>query len=250
MTEQIRKLRLDNVMTERGLAPTRSRARDLIKRGLVTVGGNIERRGGIEVAFDADIVIDEDWSGYVSRGALKLAAALDHFGFDCSDRMALDLGASTGGFTQTLLRRGARHVYAVDVGSEQLHSDLLADGRVSSLENTDARELSRALIAEPVGAIVADVSFISLTKVLPAVFALAAPDCWLAALVKPQFEAGREHVSRGGIVKDEAARLRALDGVADFIAAQPGWSVIGSLPSPITGQSGNIEYLLGACRAP
>jgi 23S rRNA (cytidine1920-2'-O)/16S rRNA (cytidine1409-2'-O)-methyltransferase len=237
-------------MTERGLAPTRSRARDLIKRGLVTVGGRVEIRGGTEVAFDAEIAIDEDWSGYVSRGALKLAAALDHFGLDCEGRTALDLGASTGGFTQTLLRGGARHVYAVDVGHGQLHADLLADGRVTSLENTDAREVGPALVPEPVGAIVADVSFVSLTKILPAALALAAPDCWLAALVKPQFEAGREHVARGGIVKDEAARLHALDSVADFIAAQPGWSVIGSLPSPITGQSGNIEYLLGARRAP
>jgi 23S rRNA (cytidine1920-2'-O)/16S rRNA (cytidine1409-2'-O)-methyltransferase len=237
-------------MTERGLAPTRSRARDLIKRGLVTVGGRVEMRGGTEVAFDAEIAIDEDWSGYVSRGALKLAAALDHFGLDCEGRTALDLGASTGGFTQMLLRRGARHVYAVDVGSAQLHEELRRDDRVTSHENTDARDLEPELIPELVGAIVADLSFISLKKVLPAALALAAPDCWLAALVKPQFEAGREHVSRGGIVKDEAARLQALESVADFIAAQPGWSVIGSLPSPITGQSGNAEYLLGARHAP
>ncbi len=243
-------MRLDNLMTERGLAPTRSRARDLIKRGLVTVGGRVEKRGGTEVAFEAEITIDEDWSGYVSRGALKLAAALDDFGFDCEGRTALDLGASTGGFTQTLLRRGARQVYAVDVGRAQLHADLIADSRVISLESTDARDLNPELVPEPVEAIVADLSFISLRKALPIALSLAAPDCWLAALVKPQFEAGREHVARGGIVKDEAARQRALGGVADFIAAQPGWTVTGTILSPITGQSGNVEYLLGARRAP
>ncbi len=244
------KKRLDVLMTERGLVPTRSRARDLIRRGRVTVAGKVEKRGGVEVAFDAEIVIGEDWSGYVSRGALKLAAALDHFGFDCSGRTAIDIGASTGGFTQTLLRRGARHVYAVDVGSAQLHEDLRKDARVVCLEKTDARDLSAELITQPVDAIVADVSFISLTKVLPAALALAAPDSWLVALVKPQFEAGREHVSRGGIVRDEAARRGALEAVADFVASRPGWSVTGSIVSPITGQSGNAEYLIGARHAP
>lgn len=237
-------------MAERGLATTRSRARDLIKRGLVTVGGKVERRGGIEVAFDTEIGINEDWSGYVSRGALKLAAALDHFGFDCKGRAALDLGASTGGFTQMLLRGGACHVYAVDVGRTQLHGDLLKVSRVTSLENTDARDLNAELVPEPVQAIAADVSFISLKKVLPPALALAAPHCWLAALVKPQFEAGREHVAKGGIVKDEVVRQQALAGVTEFIASQPGWTVIGTIPSPITGQSGNMEYLLGARYAP
>lgn len=243
-------MRLDTLMAERDLAPTRSRARDLIKRGLVSVGGKVEKRGGVEVAFDAEIAVDEDWSGYVSRGALKLAAALDHFGLDSAGRTALDLGASTGGFTQTLLRRGARQVYAVDVGRAQLHHDLLKDDRVASLENTDARDLTAELVPEPVQAMVADISFISLKKVLPPALVLAAADCWLVALVKPQFEAGREYVAKGGIVKDEAARLRALDDITDFIVAQPGWTVIGTIPSPITGQSGNMEYLLGARYAP
>ena len=250
MNSSARKLRLDVLITERGLAPTRSRARDLIKRGLVTVCGEVETRGGIELPIDTEIAIDEDWSGYVSRGALKLAAALDHFGFDCAGRVALDIGASTGGFTQTLLRRGARHVYAVDVGRGQLHPELLIDSRVTSIENTDARKLIRDLISEPIDAIVADVSFISLTKVLPAALALVAPDCWLTALVKPQFEAGRENVAKGGIVKDEATREAALKTVADFIDVQPGWRVLGAIPSPITGQSGNIEYLIGARYAP
>lgn len=244
------KLRLDNLIVERGLAPTRSRARDLIKRGLVTVGGKLEKRGGIELALDTEIAVDEDWSGYVSRGALKLSAALDHFGFLSEGRIALDLGASTGGFTQTLLIRGARHVYAVDVGRAQLHNDLIDEARVTSLENTDARDLHSGIVPEPVEAIAADVSFISLTKVLPAALALAAPGCWLVALVKPQFEAGREHVSKNGIVRDEAARQEALDGVVGFLTAQAGWEIAGSLISPITGQSGNTEYLLGARCAP
>ncbi len=250
MVEQIRKLRLDNLLTERGFAPTRSRARDLIKRGLVSVGGKPEKRGGIEVASNAEIAVDEDWSGYVSRGALKLAAALDQFGYECKNRTALDLGASTGGFTQTLLMRGVSHVYAVDVGSAQLHADLKADERVTSLENTDARALDYALVPAPIGAIVVDLSFISLKKALPAALSLAAPDCWLVALVKPQFEAGRDYLSKGGIVRDDAARQRALNGIAEFIADQPGWRVSGSMRSPIVGQSGNIEFLLGALHAP
>lgn len=245
MTAQT-KYRLDILLTRRGLAATRSRARDLIKRGLVTVGGRIEKRSGVELHADANLAVNEDWSDYVSRGALKLSPALDHFGFDCTGRVALDIGASTGGFTQTLLRNGARHVYAVDSGRGQLHASLLTDARVNNLENTDARHLTRALITDPPDAIVADVSFISLTKALPQALTLAAPGCWLVALVKPQFEAGRENVAKGGIVKDAAAREAALDAVANFLSAQPGWAVAGTLPSPITGQSGNTEYLIGA----
>jgi 23S rRNA (cytidine1920-2'-O)/16S rRNA (cytidine1409-2'-O)-methyltransferase len=244
------KLRLDILMTERGLVPTRSRARDLIKRGLVSVDGQVEMRGGTELPSNVRIEVNEVWSGYVSRGALKLAAALDQFSLDCSERVALDIGASTGGFTQALLRRGAQHVYAVDVGSGQLHELLVDDNRVTNLENTDARQLSRNLIADPVDAIVADVSFISLTKALPAALSLAAPGCWLAALVKPQFEVGRERVARGGIVRDNAAREAALAAIADFLSVQPGWEIIGTIPSPITGQSGNAEYLIGAHYAP
>lgn len=240
------KVRLDTLLTLRGLAPTRSRARDLVRRGLVLVGGRVERRPGVDLAANADISVAEDWSGYVSRGALKLAAALDHFGFDCQGRVALDVGASTGGFTQVLLRRGAARVYAADVGTGQLHPEIAADARVVDLQGTDARRLARALVPEPVTAIVADVSFISLLKALPAALALAAPAAWAVALVKPQFEAGREHVGKGGIVKSEAAREAALAGVVGFFEAQPGWHVAGTMPSPIEGQSGNREYLLGA----
>lgn len=236
-------------MTIKGLTPTRSRARDLIKRGKVLVGGTVEKRAGLSVPDSADISVAEDWSGYVSRGGLKLAAALDAFGFDPQGRVALDIGASTGGFTQMLLRRGARLVYAVDVGTGQLHPDIAVDPRVVNLEKTDARRLDRALIPEPPAAIAVDVSFISLVKAMPAALALAAPGAWAVALVKPQFEVGREGIGKGGIVRSEALRAGTLDSVAAFFRAQAGWRVEGTLDSPIEGQSGNIEYLLGARHA-
>lgn len=239
-------MRIDQLMTERGLVPSRSRARDLILRGLVSANGIRIGRPGATVPEDAAIAIAEEWSGYVSRGALKLAAALDAFGFDPEGRVALDLGASTGGFTQMLLRRGAARVYAVDVGRGQLDPALREDPRVTLLEGTDARALDASLIPEPPTAITADVSFISLTKVLPAAFALAAPGAWAAMLVKPQFEAGRAAVGKGGIVRDTAARAEALAGVERFVAALPGWRALPAIPSPITGGDGNVEYLLGA----
>jgi 23S rRNA (cytidine1920-2'-O)/16S rRNA (cytidine1409-2'-O)-methyltransferase len=244
------KTRLDQLMTLKGLAPTRSRARDLIKRGAVLVGGKVEKRAGVNLPAGVDIAVTEDWSGYVSRGSLKLAAALDTFGFDPLGQVALDIGASTGGFTQMLLRRGARRVYAVDVGAGQLHPDIAGDPRVVNLENTDARRLDGTLIPEPPGAITADVSFISLAKAMPAALALAAPGTWLVALVKPQFEVGREGIAKGGIVRSEALRHEAVEAVAGFFRAQAGWRVEGTLQSPIEGQSGNMEYLLGARHAP
>ena len=244
------KTRLDQLLTDKGLAPTRSRARDLIKRGAVLVGGRVEKRAGVGVAESVDIAVAEAWSGYVSRGGLKLAAALDAFGFEPLGRVALDIGASTGGFTQMLLRRGATRVYAVDVGSGQLHPDVAGDPRTVNLERTDARRLDHTLVPEPPGAITADVSFISLVKAMPAALALAAPGAWLVALVKPQFEVGREGVAKGGIVRSEALRQAALETVAEFFRAQAGWRVEGTLQCPIEGQSGNIEYLLGARYAP
>lgn len=243
-------MRLDLLLTARGLAPSRSRARDLIRRGVVRAGGKVVTRPGLDFAEDAELAVDEAWSGYVSRGALKLAAALDAFGFDPAARIALDIGASTGGFTQLLVERGAARVYAVDVGHGQLHPPLQADARVVALEGVDARQLDRTRIPEAITAIAADVSFISLTKALPAAFALAAPGCWAVLLVKPQFEAGPEAVGKGGIVRDETARAAALAGIASFAGAQRGWSVTGTMASPIIGQSGNAEYLLGARYAP
>ncbi|MBN8911360.1 MAG: TlyA family RNA methyltransferase [Rhizobiales bacterium] len=238
-------LRLDKALLMRGLVPTRSRARDLIVRGAVSVAGVVALKPGTLVADDAPIVLAES-SDYVSRGGLKLEAALDAFGFDPQGRVALDVGASTGGFTDVLLRRGATHVFAVDVGHGQLHASLVQDERVTSLEGQDARGLTEQEIPQRVGAIVADVSFISLEKVLPAALAFAAPDCWLVALVKPQFEAGRDAIGKGGIVRDAAVRDAQADKIAAWIAALPGWRVVGVIASPIEGGSGNQEFLLGA----
>lgn len=238
-------LRLDKALLSRGLVETRSRARDLIVRGAVQVSGLVETKPGMLVRDDAPIVLLED-AEYVSRGALKLVAALDAFGFDPDGRRALDVGASTGGFTDVLLRRGAAHVTAVDVGHGQLHARLAGDPRVTSLEGRDARTLGEDDTGGPVAAIVADVSFISLKKALPSALELAAPGAWLVALVKPQFEAGRAAVGKGGVVRDEAVRAAQADKISAWVDSLPGWRVAGVVPSPVAGGSGNLEYLLGA----
>jgi 23S rRNA (cytidine1920-2'-O)/16S rRNA (cytidine1409-2'-O)-methyltransferase len=238
--------RLDIVLVERGLAPTRSRARDLIKSGKVLVDRQICTKAGTEVGIEQVLTLEPGSAGGVSRGGAKLAAALDAFGFDPMHRIALDVGASTGGFTEVLLERGAARVYAVDVGHDQLHARLKSDSRVVSLEGCDARRLTRVLIPEPVTAVVADVSFISLTKTLASPLALAAPGAWLAALIKPQFEVGRALVGKGGIVRDADAREAAVAEVGAWLAAQDGWCVLSVVPSPIRGGSGNEEFLLGA----
>jgi 23S rRNA (cytidine1920-2'-O)/16S rRNA (cytidine1409-2'-O)-methyltransferase len=241
--------RLDEVLVVRGLAPSRSRARDVIDRGLVLVGSTVVAKASALVNDDATIEIDAAaGTNYVSRGALKVVAALTAFGFDAQDCAALDIGASTGGFTQVLLQRGARRVYAVDVGHNQLHPDVKANAAVVSLEGMDARALTREQVPDPVDAIVADVSFISLTKVLPSVCKLAGPKAWLVALIKPQFEVGRAGIGKGGIVRDAALRQGAVERVKTFIATDLGWRVAGVIPSPIEGGSGNIEYLIGAQR--
>lgn len=239
--------RLDKVLAERGLVTTRSRARDLILRGLVTVNGVVATKPGAVIAADAAIVVAAG-GAYVSRGALKLEAGLEAFSFSPQDLVCLDVGASTGGFTEVLLVRGATKVYAVDVGHLQLHPRISCDSRVVSIEGFDARRLRRAQVPDPVQAIVADVSFISLEKVLPASLKLSAPGAWLVALVKPQFEAGRAAIGKGGIVRDASVREQQAEKIAQFIDAQPGWSVVGVVASPITGGSGNQEFLLGARR--
>jgi 23S rRNA (cytidine1920-2'-O)/16S rRNA (cytidine1409-2'-O)-methyltransferase len=238
--------RLDVVLVERGLAPSRSRARDLIKYGKVLVDRQVCTKAGAEVGVEQMLTLEPASVGGVSRGGAKLAAALDAFGFKPKGRIALDVGASTGGFTEVLLERGAAKVYAVDVGHGQLHTRLKADPRVVSMEECDARSLTRELIPEPVGAIVADVSFISLAKALPAPLELAAPGAWLVALVKPQFEAGRARIGKRGIVRDERARQAAVEEVRAWLAAQENWRVVGIVPSPIRGGSGNEEFLMGA----
>ena len=241
------RMRLDLALVERGLAPTRSRARDLIRSGQVRVGDAVCTKAGTEVGAEAPLTLEDTGAARaVSRGAQKLAAALDAFAFDPKGRVALDVGASTGGFTQVLLDRGAQKVYAADVGHGQLHASLLADARVVSLEGLDARRLTRGHVPEPVGAITADVSFISLGKALGPALELAAPGAFLVALVKPQFEVGPERIGKGGIVRDAEARDGALQSVTAWLASRPGWRIVGSIPSPIKGGSGNVEFLVGA----
>jgi 23S rRNA (cytidine1920-2'-O)/16S rRNA (cytidine1409-2'-O)-methyltransferase len=240
--------RLDIRVVELDLAPSRARAQDLIRRGLVDIAGVVERQPGAGVAASAAIHLSPAAGDHVSRGALKLIAALDYFRFSVAGVVALDVGASTGGFTEVLLARGAARVYAVDVGHGQLHARMTGDARVVSLEGRDARHLDRTLVPEPVGALVADVSFISLTKALPVPLILTRPGAWLVALIKPQFEAGRAAVGKRGIVRDPAARQRAVELVRGWVADQPGWRVLDTIPSPIAGGSGNEEFLLGAVR--
>lgn len=242
-----KKRRIDLRLVEEGLAPSRARAADLVRRGLVTVGGETVTKPGCMIAGSSALALAAGEGAYVSRGAVKLAAALDAFALSPAARVGLDVGASTGGFTEVLLSRGAAKVYAVDVGRGQLHESLRDDPRVVSLEAVDARRLDEALIPEPVTAITADVSFISLTQALPAALARSASGAWLVCLVKPQFEAGREAVGKGGIVRGERDRREAVDRVTGFLEGA-GWPVLGAITSPITGRGGNIEFLIAAQR--
>ncbi len=240
------KMRLDQLLVRRGLAATRSKAQDLIRRGAVCAGGKIALKTGLVVCADQPLQVLETVR-YVSRSAWKLRAALDAFGFDPAGHVCLDVGASTGGFTQLLLERGAARVFAVDVGRDQLHASLKAEPKVVSMEATDARALTRKSFPVPIEAVTCDVSFISLLKVLPAILPLATGNAWAAVLIKPQFEVGRGALGKRGIVKDEAAKRDATDRVLGAIEAA-GWTVCGTLRSPILGQDGNEETLAGATR--
>ena len=240
--------RLDQALVERGLAPTRARARDAILRGHVTVAGRRAQKPAQSVADGTDIALDDPAAGFVARSALKLIAALDHFGFSPAGLAALDIGASTGGFTQVLLSRGARHVLAVDVGHGQLDPALAHDPRVTSREGLNARDLTAADIAVLPQAIVADVSFVSLKLALPPALALAAPGAWAVFLVKPQFEVGPAALGKGGIVRDLALAERTAQDIAAWLEGRDGWRAIGLIASPIEGGDGNREYLLGARR--
>ncbi len=240
--------RLDLALVERGLVSTRARARDAILRGHVSVNGKLAVRPALGVPADATIAIDDPVAGYVSRGALKLIAALDRFGYSPAGLVCLDVGASTGGFTQVLLERGAAKVFAVDVGHGQLDQNLAADPRVVSREGVNARDLTRESLGETVAAIVADVSFISLKLVLPPVFALAAPGAWGVFLVKPQFEVGRGGLGKGGVVRDPQLAERTAADVARWVETETRWRVDGLILSPVEGGDGNREFLLGARR--
>lgn len=238
--------RLDQALVGRGLARSRSHAADLVRRGFVSVDGRIATKPGETVRQGSDIKLADRAPDFVGRGAEKLVAGLDAFGFSCDGRVAIDVGASTGGFTEVLLRRGARRVFSVDVGQGQLDASLRADLRVVQLEKTDARALDGTLIPEAVDAIVADVSFISLRKALPAALALAGPGSWLVALVKPQFEVGREGIGKGGVVRSAELQDRAVEGIVDWLRGEMGWRIAGVVPSPIMGGDGNREFLIGA----
>ena len=242
MAMTVRK-RADLLLVERGLFESRTQAQAAIAAGLVTANGEPVHKPSD--ALDVDCVLGAAPAHpWVSRGGLKLAAALHHFGFAVEGRTGLDLGASTGGFTEVLLARGAKRVYAVDVGHGQLHARVAARPQVVALEGVDARALSPALIPEPLTFATVDVSFISLKLVLPPALALLRPPAWLLALIKPQFEAGRHHLKKG-ILRDPQVRAVVCDDVAAFVAAQ-GWRVAGIIPSPITGGDGNHEFLIGA----
>ena len=238
------RLRLDELLVRRGLFASRSRARDAIERGTVRVAGAVAAKPGQSVPASCDLEIDDPAKDYVSRAALKLIAGLDHFAFDPAGAEALDVGASTGGFTQVLLERGARRVYAVDVGRGQLHASLRVRPEIVSLEETDIRTLSPALLPEPPDLVVVDVSFISLKLVLPPALALARPPAQLIALIKPQFEAGRAHLKKG-VVRDPQVHQAICEDILAFVAGL-GWNVRGIIPSPVTGGNGNREFLLGA----
>ncbi|HEY1612881.1 MAG TPA: TlyA family RNA methyltransferase [Rhizomicrobium sp.] len=239
-------MRADVFLVERGFAASRSEAQSAIAAGSVSADGISLVRPSQLLAPGVDIVYAKAHDG-VSRGSVKLAAALDTFALSPAGRICLDLGASTGGFTQILLERGARKVYAIDVGQGQLHVSLRKDARVVSREKCNARHLARQDVPDPVTALVADVSFISLKLALPPALALAEPGAWLVALVKPQFEVGRGNVGSGGIVRDAQARKEALDSIAQWLPLQ-GWQVGGTMESPIAGGSGNREYLLAASK--
>ncbi len=239
------KLRIDRLLADRQIVESRERAQAMIIAGQVIVNGNKVEKAGTLVAMDAEIRILGEQMPYVGRGGLKLEAALREFNVSVAGKCALDVGASTGGFTDCLLQQGARRVYAVDVGYGQLAWKLRQDPRVVILERTNIRDIDPSLIPEPVDAVVIDVSFISLEKVIPPVLPLLAPHADLIALIKPQFEVGKEQVGKGGIVRDEAARQAAVDRVREF-AQGLGLEVKGVIPSPITGQDGNIEFLMYA----
>jgi 23S rRNA (cytidine1920-2'-O)/16S rRNA (cytidine1409-2'-O)-methyltransferase len=242
------KRRADQLLVEQGLAETRSKAQALILAGLVSCSGRRIDKPGEQLAGDAALALKGRDHPWVSRGGLKLVHALSHFRIPVDKRVALDIGASTGGFTDVLLSWGAKRVYAVDVGHGQLAWKLRQDSRVIVLERLNARHLTRDHIAEPVDIITCDASFISLMTVLPAPLALAAEQAGLVALVKPQFEAGRQHVGKGGVVRDPIVQQEVCERAAGWVARQPGWVVAGIVESPILGPEGNREFLLYAYR--
>ena len=238
--------RLDQLLVERGLAETRSRAQALVLAGAVWSGDKRLDKAGHRLAEDAPLEVKTRDHPYVSRGGLKLEHGLSHFEIDPKDKIALDIGASTGGFTDVLLSRGAARVYAVDVGHGQLAWKLRQDPRVVVLERVNARYLTKEHIPQSPAIVVCDASFIGLEVVLPAALTLAAPGAELVALIKPQFEVGKGRVGRGGVVRDPVLHDEVCRRIVSWLDAQPRWQVLGVTESPIRGPDGNIEFLIGA----
>jgi len=241
------KQRVDQMLVDRGLVESRSRAQALVMAGLVFSGETKIAKPGQQLAEDAVLDVRGRDHPWVSRGGIKLAHGLEHFGWDVTDTVAIDVGSSTGGFTDVLLQKGAAKVYAVDSGTNQLAWSLRQDPRVIVHEQTSARILTEAHIPEPVDIIVCDASFIGLAKVLERPLSFAKPGARLLALIKPQFEAGREEVGKGGVVRDPAVHQRVCDQVVAWLS-DSGWQVAGVTQSPITGPEGNIEFLVAASR--
>jgi len=239
------KIRADQLLVDRGLADSRARALGMILAGLVFSGERRIDKGGQQLADDAAIDVRGKDHPWVSRGGVKLAHALDHFDWDVTGAIALDVGASTGGFTDVLLSRRAAQVFAIDVGTNQLAWKLRQDPRVIVHEQTNARYLTPEIVTEPVDFITCDASFISLAKVLDRALDFARPGARLIALVKPQFEAGRTEIGKGGVVRDPAVHERVCAAAAAWVESR-GWQVAGITPSPITGPEGNVEFLLAA----
>ena len=242
------KVRADQLLVAQGLAESRTRAQALILAGNVFVGDRRVAKAGDLLAEDAALTVKGRDHPWVSRGGVKLDHGLTYFGFDVGGAVALDIGSSTGGFTDVLLSRGAAKVYAVDVGTNQLAWKLRSDPRVIVHEQTNARDLSGEIVPELVDIVVCDASFISLAKVLDRPLDFASPGGKLVALVKPQFEAGRGDVGKGGVVRDASVHQRVCAEAAEWVASK-GWTVLGVEPSPITGPEGNREFLLAAQRA-
>jgi 23S rRNA (cytidine1920-2'-O)/16S rRNA (cytidine1409-2'-O)-methyltransferase len=243
MERRVKKQRLDLALVERGLAPTRAKAQSLVMARRVTVNGNVVDKAGSAVAGDDVVVVVELEHPWVGRGGMKLAGALERFGISPAGLVCADIGASTGGFTDVLLQKGARKVYAIDVGYGQLDAKLRADERVVNREKCNARYLDGSDFEETVELVSIDVSFISLKLILPAVLEFIAPRGRVVALIKPQFEVGKGDVGKGGIVRDDAIRAAAVDGVVAF-AKELGLAVEGLIESPIKGAEGNVEYLV------
>lgn len=240
--------RLDQLLVTLSLFASRSRARDAIQRGTVTVDGKVVTKAGALFTEEAQIGIDDPAQDYVSRAALKLVAALDHFQLDPQGQHCLDVGASTGGFTEVLLQRGAAHVTSIDVGHGQMHPRISADPRVTSMEGLNARNLTADDIGAPISFIVSDVSFISLKLALAPALELAEPGARAVLLVKPQFEAGRDAIGKGGLLKDPSSAPAVAAELERWFVEDMGWRSLGLIPSPIAGGDGNHEFLLAGIK--